>query len=78
MVKASEVRDAFSTVPGSNIDVNSVEGKNVIITASEKQAGNFFRTLRVNDFEFTSRRVDNTLVARIEVEEPEGLGELLG
>jgi hypothetical protein len=78
MVKATEVRDAFSTVPDSNININSVEGDNVMVTVSENQAGNFFRTLRINDFDFTSRRVDNTVVARIEVEELSNMEKLFG
>jgi hypothetical protein len=78
MVKATEVRDAFSKVPDSNIDVNSVGGDNVMVTVSENQAGSFFRTLRINDFDFTSRRVENTVVARIEVEELSTMEKFFG
>lgn len=67
-----------------NANLNSVEvtdstlGGGVQATVSEQEIGQFYRTMRQNDYEFSSRRLGDTLVAQIEAEEQSGLGGLLG
>jgi hypothetical protein len=74
----SEVRDAFSAVPNSNVEEIDADGTVAQITVSDKQAGNFFQTLRTSGFDFDAKRLGSRLVAHVEVEEEEGLGSLFG
>jgi hypothetical protein len=78
MPKTKDVKRAFRAVPNAHVNEVDSDGLYAQVTVSEKQAGRFFQTLRTNDFEFDAKRLGSNLVAHIEVEEPEGLGQLFG
>lgn len=76
MTTLKEVKAAFSTVPNAQVSEADVHGRVAEVTVSGNLAGQLYRTLRTNDFEFESKRLGDRLVAHIEVEEEGGLGPL--
>jgi hypothetical protein len=70
-----DVRDAFDSLSTVNFD-SSVYDDGIQVTLNESEAGLFFKTIRVNGFEAESKRLGDSLVARIEAEESGGLGDL--
>jgi len=76
MVTTSDVESAFAQVANTHIEEVDADGLVAQITVSDKNAGNFFRTLRVNDFDFDAKRLGSRLVAHVDVEEEEGLDSL--
>jgi hypothetical protein len=80
MVEYNDVTSAFSNVANTKITKVDADGLAAQVTVSDKQAGPFFKTLRVSEFESDAKRVGSRLTAfiPIEEEEKEGLGELFG
>jgi len=76
MVTETDVRQAFSAVPGTDFHTHTLEGNQIQVTVSEKNAGLFYKTLRQSELDFNSKRLGSTLVAQIEIEEQQGLGRL--
>lgn len=76
MTTTNDVKAAFSNVANANIDEVDADGLVAEVTVSDKQTGHFFKTLRTNGFDYNAKRLGNRLVAHIEVEEEEGLGDL--
>jgi len=70
-----DVRDALDSLSTVNFD-SMVYEDGIQVTLSESEAGQFFKTIRVNGFEAQTKRLGNSLVARIEAEESGGLGDL--
>lgn len=66
----------------SNLDTVETQdtdlGSGVRATVSESEAGDFFRTLRIEGYDFNSRRLGDTIVAHIEAEEQSSLATLFG
>lgn len=76
MTSLSDVKTAFASVANANIDEIDADGPYAQVAVSDKQTGAFFKTLRTNDFDFDAKRLGDRLVAHIEIEEEEGLGQL--
>jgi len=70
-----DVRDALDSLSTVNFD-SMVYEDGIQVTLSESEAGQFFKTIRVNGFEAQTKRLGNSLVSRIEAEESGGLGDL--
>jgi len=70
-----DVRDALDSLSTVNFD-SMVYEDGIQVTLSESEAGQFFKTIRVNGFDAQTKRLGNSLVARIEAEESGGLGDL--
>jgi len=70
-----DVRDALDSLSTVNFD-SMVYEDGIQVTLSESEAGQFFKTIRVNGFEAQTKRLGNSLVARIEAEKSGGLGDL--
>jgi protein-L-isoaspartate O-methyltransferase len=79
MTTLKEVKAAFRDVPNAEISEADVHGRVAEVTLSGNLAGQLYKTLRTNDFEFESKRLGNRMVAHIEVEEEDdGLAPLFG
>jgi len=81
MVEATtdDVRDALSHLNTADFDAVVFENS-ILVTVSESEAGAFFKALRVNGYEFTAKRLDDALVARIQTTESDttSLADLFG
>lgn len=74
----SDVRKAFRQINTVEFEDSDL-ANGVRVAVHEKQAGEFFQTLRVNGWEnATTRRLGDTLVAHISADQEEGLGKLFG
>lgn len=77
-VDTGDVRNALeeqlTTVETENSDL----ADGIRATVPESEAGAFFRTMRINGFDFSAKRLGDAIVAHIEAEEEEGLGALFG
>jgi len=75
MATTNEVRDAFGHL--STVEFQTSELSNgVRVALSEEEAGQFFKAVRVNGLDATSKRLGDSIVANIETEKPDGLGGL--
>ena len=70
-----DVRDALDSLSTVNFD-SMVYEDGIQVTLSESEAGQFFKTIRIEGFDAQTKRLGNSLVARIEAEESGGLGDL--
>lgn len=77
MTTTDDVRDALDHLRTANFDSMVYEDE-IQVTFSENEAGQFFKAVRVNDFNAQTARLGNSLVSRIEAEEAGGLGDLFG
>jgi len=73
----SDVRNSFASIPNVHVDEVDIDGHVANVSASDTYAGDFFKTLRVNGYDFQAKRLGGRLVAHVEIEEEEGLGSLL-
>jgi hypothetical protein len=74
-VTTDDVREAFSHLSTAETETSDLAG-GIRVAASDSEAGQFFKTLRTNGFDYTAKRLGDSLVANIEAEESRGLGDL--
>lgn len=75
MHTTDDVRDALdhlSTVEFQTSDLSD----GIRVALDESEAGQFFKQVRVNDFDATTKRLGDVLVSSIEAEQSDGLGDL--
>ncbi len=75
MTTTDDVRDALDSLSTANFNTSAYDD-GIQVTLSESEAGQFFKTIRINGFEAQTKRLGDSLVARIEAEESGGLGDL--
>lgn len=73
----ADVRDAFDSLRTAETETSDL-ADGIRVAVHEDEAGQFFATMRRNNFDAQSRRVGETIVAHIEAEQEEGLGSLFG
>jgi len=75
MATTNEVRNALGHL--STVEVQTSDLSNgVRVALSEDEAGQFFKAVRINGLDATSKRLGDSIVAHIEAEKSGGLGDL--
>lgn len=77
MVTTNEVRSALGGIDSVEFEVSDVAG-GIRVALSDDDAGQFFKTVRVHDFNHESKRIGDSIVSHIEAEKSGGLGDLFG
>jgi hypothetical protein len=72
-----DVRSAFDSFTTAEFETSDL-ADGIRVSVHESEAGDFFRTLRVLEFDAESKRIGETLVAHIEAEKSNSLAELFG
>ena len=73
-----DVRDALKANLSSVETENTELGRGLRAVVAEDEIGAFYGLMRREGFEFSSKRLGDTIVAHIEAEEEQGLGQLFG
>lgn len=72
-----DVREALDGLSTASFD-SHVYDDGIQVSFDESDAGAFFKAMRINDFDASTTRLGDSLVARIDAEDSNSLAELFG